>query len=555
MTDFSVLSLQLELRKDLQRKATEEDKRVLEGWLGRMLYGLGATDVYGTQKSKAELSGEAQFTAYALIDMEFHGIQDDTDYFAKVITTKGEGIKPWKFHLFIDRKLTEYSFPEIYQTLRHEVGHVFLLHGIRYPSEVAKYTEVMCHLWNFICDAVMDHHTGITKVMQTLKSKIPVIPYDELVKLAQGFGKYISNDQTEERIFKLLLAGIEEEIKNKVKDPQLQREVINYLKTQSVLPNPENKNSEGSQSGENNPEQGGTGKPNATDSQSEPSSDPTNSAPKQSTGGDTSESDNLAQGIIDEILQKLLQQKIMRDLQGVVVDETGATIELNEAVKKSLEAEIVARVENAGRAAGHTPGKIKEFVEKLQEPPVIRWEQYTRQGIQASIKVKKSVSPTRINNKLGFGFGKSKSKGPRALFMMDTSGSMSSDVLMVGVNELFRLYSMAEAYLVQYDHGLQGDPIRITRGLQSKFGVLGRGGTSVDTAIKQLKEKFDITQFDAVYIFTDFGDSTSIKESPFGRASVHWFKTDNGYLNPSWGTIVDISKQIQETIKRSRKSA
>jgi hypothetical protein len=129
---------------------------------------------------------------------------------------------------------------------------------------------------------------------------------------------------------------------------------------------------------------------------------------------------------------------------------------------------------------------------------------------------------------------------------------MDSEVLQVAVNELFRLYSMAEAYLVQYDHGMSAEPVRITRTIRSDFVVKGRGGTSVEQAIKDMEAKFDITQFDAVFIFTDFEDRMSLKESPFGRAMVHWFKTDTGYMKPAWGIIVDIAEQIQALVKRRR---
>lgn len=221
--------------------------------------------------------------------------------------------------------------------------------------------------------------------------------------------------------------------------------------------------------------------------------------------------------------------------------------ELSTEQKKALEQHILKELEEVCKAAGNTPAHIQETLDLFRKKPLVCWKRLIRQGVNSAIRIAYGQSLTKLNRKHKFGFGRGKVKGHRCLFLLDTSGSMSARVLQVALSELFHVLRQARVYLGMYSHGLT--EIRPVVSLNNSIKITGRGGTSVDKAFADLEAQGKTNGFDSVFIVSDFYDITKTEKTPFGRATVHWIKTDSGRMSPKWGTIIDISKQIRSLKK------
>lgn len=160
------------------------------------------------------------------------------------------------------------------------------------------------------------------------------------------------------------------------------------------------------------------------------------------------------------------------------------------------------------RQRGLAPAGIVKQIEAMFKKPEMNWKQYFRKFI-GLIPANHRPSRMRLNRRQPDRFdlsGQLSDKVVRVVICIDTSGSMSDDILAYCLNEV---YGMAKSYKTEYTiiecDAQVGRVYTITDPRQIKCELTGRGGTSYTPAIEYINEhKFK----DAVMVyFTDgYGD-------------------------------------------------
>ena len=157
---------------------------------------------------------------------------------------------------------------------------------------------------------------------------------------------------------------------------------------------------------------------------------------------------------------------------------------------------------------GLTPAGITSQIEQMFKRPEMNWKQYFRKFV-GLIPANHRPSRMRLNRRQPDRFdlsGQLSDKVVRVVICIDTSGSMSNDILSYCLNEI---YGMAKSYKTEYTiiecDAQVGRVYTIKDPREIKPDLTGRGGTSYVPAIEYINShKFK----DAVMVyFTDgYGD-------------------------------------------------
>jgi hypothetical protein len=174
-------------------------------------------------------------------------------------------------------------------------------------------------------------------------------------------------------------------------------------------------------------------------------------------------------------------------IDGDVLDDhdiwDGSTVSEDEArqVVKDM-------VNQASIRAGNTPGHLIEAIKALEDP-IVNWKYELRGYIGREIGSKRSTYSRMNRRRQEFGVkGHSHHASVPLLVMVDTSGSITTEMLQQWFAELEAMSMRFKVTLMQFDHGYQCHS-KYHRGDWRKIEVKGRGGTSFIEALKAAEEK------------------------------------------------------------------
>lgn len=146
------------------------------------------------------------------------------------------------------------------------------------------------------------------------------------------------------------------------------------------------------------------------------------------------------------------------------------------------EARVIVREmvkEAISQCAGKVPGHLQEAINKLQKP-IVRWRQLLRNYIGQHIGNQRTTYSRQNRRRPAFGNpGISHHAAAHITCIIDTSGSVSSDMLEKYFTEIEAMSTRAKISVLQWDHDFQGYEARYRRGGWKKFKVNGRGGTDM----------------------------------------------------------------------------
>lgn len=181
-------------------------------------------------------------------------------------------------------------------------------------------------------------------------------------------------------------------------------------------------------------------------------------------------------------------------------------------VQRSLESLMKEAYKNSSNNAGDIPGEIKDYLDKLLNPPppVVNWKSVLRKFTGGSYEIftkkTKRKDSKRFNGSPGI---KVKNK-LRGLVAIDTSGSISSEDLKKFISQIDHLVkSGTQIDLLQFDHGLQGKAEKYKKN-KSRIEIKGRGGTEFNAPIEYYNKNNNLYGF--MVLFTDgYADIPTIK--------------------------------------------
>ena len=198
---------------------------------------------------------------------------------------------------------------------------------------------------------------------------------------------------------------------------------------------------------------------------------------------------------------------------------------------QNLMNEVVRQMDSGGKGRGSLPGNIIDQINKLNEPPQIKWQSLIVKQIGKQVCGKRK-SPNRLNRRDPKSIYKKGNLNDRLhpiVVAFDVSGSVSNKELMYFLNELQALSDKMKLPItyIQFDWDIQNVET-IAPNEKPSFNLHGRGGTSFQPVFDYLKDE-QYPKETQLFIFTDGGGEREINNR--GYKKYQWIISGNQYLS------------------------
>lgn len=198
---------------------------------------------------------------------------------------------------------------------------------------------------------------------------------------------------------------------------------------------------------------------------------------------------------------------------------------------QNLMNEVVRQMDSGGKGRGSLPGNIIDQINKLNEPPQIKWQSLIVKQIGKQVCGKRK-SPNRLNRRDPKSIYKKGNLNDRLhpiVVAFDVSGSVSNKELMYFLNELQALSDKMKLPItyIQFDWDIQNVET-IAPNEKPSFILHGRGGTSFQPVFDYLKEE-QYPKETQLFIFTDGGGEREINNR--GYKKYQWIISGNQHLS------------------------
>lgn len=198
---------------------------------------------------------------------------------------------------------------------------------------------------------------------------------------------------------------------------------------------------------------------------------------------------------------------------------------------QNLMNEVVRQMDSRGKGRGSLPRNIIDQINKLNEPPQIKWQSLIVKQIGKQVCGKRK-SPNRLNRRDPKSIYKKGNLNDRLhpiVVAFDVSGSVSNKELMYFLNELQALSDKMKLPItyIQFDWDIQNVET-IAPNEKPSFNLHGRGGTSFQPVFDYLKDE-QYPKETQLFIFTDGGGERDINNR--GYKKYQWIISGNQYLS------------------------
>lgn len=198
---------------------------------------------------------------------------------------------------------------------------------------------------------------------------------------------------------------------------------------------------------------------------------------------------------------------------------------------QNLMNEVVRQMDLGSKGRGSLPGNIIDQINKLNEPPQIKWQSLIVKQIGKQVCGKRK-SPNRLNRRDPKSIYKKGNLNDRLhpiVVAFDVSGSVSNKELMYFLNELQALSDKMKLPItyIQFDWDIQNVET-IAQGTSPSFNLHGRGGTSFQPVFDYLKDE-QYPKETQLFIFTDGGGESEINNR--GYKKYQWIISGKQHLS------------------------
>lgn len=181
---------------------------------------------------------------------------------------------------------------------------------------------------------------------------------------------------------------------------------------------------------------------------------------------------------------------------------------------------------------GSIGGDVQAIIEAAQKSQV-NWRGLLRKYLGQIPSANRTPTYKRPNRRFGYPYsGKKREHIDKALFAIDTSGSISDENLSQFLAELNKYVEQYPADLVLFDTTITYGPKPFSK-KNNQFTFTGRGGTCVDEVIEMAMEK----KYNSVVFLTD--GYFSAPPDP-GNLDIVWVITEGGTRPVPWGKYVQL---------------
>lgn len=198
---------------------------------------------------------------------------------------------------------------------------------------------------------------------------------------------------------------------------------------------------------------------------------------------------------------------------------------------QNLMNEVVRQMDLGSKGRGSLPGNIIDQINKLNEPPQIKWQSLIVKQIGKQVCGKRK-SPNRLNRRDPKSIYKKGNLNDRLhpiVVAFDVSGSVSNKELMYFLNELQALSDKMKLPItyIQFNWDIQNVET-IAPNEKPSFNLHGRGGTSFQPVFDYLKDE-QYPKETQLFIFTDGGGEREINNR--GYKKYQWIISGNQHLS------------------------
>lgn len=227
----------------------------------------------------------------------------------------------------------------------------------------------------------------------------------------------------------------------------------------------------------------------------------------------------------------------VHEIHGIIIDDHGVwnTSETTPEEARQLVASMVQAA--ADKSPGSVPGGIAAALERFKKP-IVRWQKLLRDLLGRHVGKKRLTYSRRPRRREEFGMpGVSHHAAGRVLVIVDTSGSISDELLEQFFAELEAITSQACVSVLQWDADFQGFDPHYRRNDWRRLKICGRGGTRMDQSfLWVMRERLGP---DAIVMLTDgYTEFGPVQPIPTIFAI-----TDPEGHSPDWGHVVPLREK------------
>lgn len=202
--------------------------------------------------------------------------------------------------------------------------------------------------------------------------------------------------------------------------------------------------------------------------------------------------------------------------RGELVDSHDMWGEMDDDIIKEKVREIADKAIRAqeSKSFGDISGSLVQQILAANKP-IVNWKKQVKYFIHQIVMQGRKATRMRPNRRFGYqNPGNKRDYISKILVAIDTSGSVSDELLSHFLVELNGMIAHVKVDMLQFDHEIKMEPKPFTK-KQTTFKCLGRGGTAVDPVLRLVDDR----HYDGVIICTDGGFSIGV---PKPKARVMW---------------------------------
>ena len=207
---------------------------------------------------------------------------------------------------------------------------------------------------------------------------------------------------------------------------------------------------------------------------------------------------------------------------------------------------------------GLLPSFLSESIKVLLAPPSIKWEQELKNqagtisfGHRSTIHRPNRRQPERLDLP-----GKVQDMVLRVVVGLDTSGSMSDELISLSLNEIFGMFRNIETEItiIECDSQISKEPYKAKSAKDIQTNITGRGGTRFTPVVEFINEH---NFSDALFVYFTDGEGESEIPKPKVAKTI-WILPSKDYRlsvrNP-YGKILylDSDKAFNEAVKNNKR--
>ena len=195
-------------------------------------------------------------------------------------------------------------------------------------------------------------------------------------------------------------------------------------------------------------------------------------------------------------------------------------------------------------ARGCMPGSFLEEVQKINTPPKISWQSILKKYV-GTVSANYKKTKTRLNRRQPERFdlsGKMHDKTLKMVIAIDTSASMSNEIISFVFNEIFSIISRKkyDITVIECDSSIQ--KIYKARNIGDvKMMVEGRGGTSFSPVIKYINENKYYRDALLIYFTDGFGEDEIPKPLTYRNLWVIIGDEEDLSLKEPYGNVLSMN--------------